>query len=265
MPRPRARLALAVEPLEGRLLLSQMAVKPPRVAASANLADGSGAGAILAALNGGAGSEFVTLIRRGVPNVGAVIRQFALGQRTQLGVKGFAVKIPKLQPAYTGPALDQFNPTAAGAVLLRDGRLELAAILRGPIDLPIATTFTWGIDRGAGEADPEGFGLPGIRYDAVVSVTRVGSNVSATVTDRTTGIVTPIDPASVKIEGPTIRVFLSNPSRLLPSTGQPIAGYRFAFWTRSGDGGLADVGGFTPTAKSLPIGVLGNPRPARPR
>ncbi len=254
------RVPIAVEPLEGRYLQAALTPVLHRVAIAGNQSDGSGAQAILAALNGGAGREFVTLIRRGFPNVGALVRQFVLGQRTSASVNGFSVKIPKLQPLYTGPQLDQFNPTAAGAVLLKDGRLELAAIMRGPIDLPVATTYVWGIDRGARVSDPEGFGLPGLRYDATVSVTRVGSSVTAAVTDRTTGAITTLDPSVVKIEGPTIRVFLANPSTLLPSTGKPLSRYQFAFWTRSGAGGIADVGGFIPSTTSIPIGVLGRPR-----
>lgn len=253
----RRKTLLVVEPLEGRYLQASLSIRPPRVAIRGNPSDGSGVQAILAALNGGAGSEFVTLIRRGFPNVGAVVRQFMLGQRTSATVKGFSVRVPKLQPAYAGPQLDQFNPTAAGAVLLRDGRLELAAIMRGPIDLPVETTYVWGIDRGSRLSDPEGFGMPSLRYDATVTVTRVGSTISGTIRDRITGNVTSFSPDAVKIEGPTIRVFLSKPSELLSSTGVALSRYRFAFWTRSGDGGLSNVGGFVPLSQSVPIGVLG--------
>src|SRR5688572_8688021 len=188
------RVRLNVEPLEGRQLPSVSLPRLPGVSVlAANPADGSGAAAILSALRGGAGSEFVTLIRREVPNIGAVIRQFTLGARSTFSVRGFAAKLPRLQALYRGPELDQLNPTAAGAVLLRDGRLELAAIMRGPIDLPVRTTYVWGIDRGSGLVDPEGFGRPGLRYDAVVSVTREGGSITASVTDLTTGAVTPID------------------------------------------------------------------------
>lgn len=254
----RKSCVLRVESLEGRALLAQVLPGPSMVRVAArNPADGSGVQAILAALNGGAGSEFVTLIRRGVPNIGAVVRQFALGQRTSLTVNGFAVKTPKLLPSYAGPQLDQFNPTASGAVLLRNGQLELAAIMRGPIDLPVATTFVWGIDRGSAASDPEGFGLPKLRYDAVVSVTREGSTITASVTDRNTGQVTALDPSSVRIDGPTIRVFLDNPAQVLPTTGKPIQKYKFSFWTRSGEGGIETVGSFVSPSGSIPIGVLG--------
>lgn len=257
--RRRTKISLSVEVLEGRQVLSHPPSLAGLIASYANSADGSGASAILNALHGGAGSEFATLIKRGVPNVNAVIRQFALGRRTELNVKGFSVKIPHFQPQYTGPQLDQFNPTAAGAVLLKNGQLELGAIMRGPIDLPIATTYTWGIDRGGAAADPQAFGMPGLQYNSVVSVTRVGSTVSGFIKDLNTGAVTPLDPASVRIQGPTIRVYLNNPSSLLPSTGRPIAKYNFAFWTSSG-GGIQSIGGFVPGTHSIQIGNLGPPR-----
>lgn len=264
MRRPRAhRLRPVLESLEGRVVLSHAAPPAGMVAARINLADGSGAPAILAALNGGAGSEFVTLIRRGVPNVNAVLRQFVLGTRTELQVKGFAVKTPHFQPQYAGPKLDQFNPTAAGAVLLKDGRLELGAILRGPIDRPEPVTYSWGMDRGSGAADPEGLGVPGARYDAVVRVTRSGQDLGASITDLKTGAVTPLASSAVQIQGPTIRVFLTNPAGLLPSTGKPLAKYSFFFSTRSGPGGPATVGGFVPSTHSIPIGVLGPIRRGR--
>src|SRR4051812_39246644 len=109
--RPRHRLNPVVEPLEGRVVLSHAPALRATVAEKAiNLADGSGAGAILAALNGGAGSEFVTLIRKQVRNVNGTILQFAAGRRSELDVKGFAVKTPHLTDTYKGPHLDQFNP-----------------------------------------------------------------------------------------------------------------------------------------------------------
>jgi hypothetical protein len=263
---------LQVEALESRQVLSHapsaagLLASHLRLAGMAalqtNTADGSGASAILNALRGGAGSEFTTLIRRGVPNLNSVIRQFALGRRSEISVKGFAVKLPHFQPAYNGPQLDQFNPTAAGAVILKDGRLELGAIMRGPIDLPIATTYSWGIDRGGAPADPQGYGMPGLRYNSTVSITRDGSTLMASIKDLNTGAVTALDPSSVKIQGPTIRVYLNNPSSLLPSTGAPITKYNFAFWTSSGDHGISSIGGFVPGTQSIQVGNLG---PVRPR
>ena len=79
-----------------------------------NPVDGTGTAAVIAALRGGPGAEFTTLIRRYVPNPLAVINQLASGARSELLIPGFAVRTPKLLDSYTGPRFDQFNPTAAG-------------------------------------------------------------------------------------------------------------------------------------------------------
>jgi hypothetical protein len=251
MIRPaRPRLIPSLENLEGRVVLSHM------VSAKLNLSDGSGASAILSALHGGAGSEFVTLIRREVPNVNGVLLQFVTGKRKELDIKGFAVKTPQFLSTYTGPHLDEFDPTAAGAVILKGGALELGAIMRGPIDRPEPVTYVWGISRGGGSLGPAGFGPSGVSYDAYVSVTHSASGTTASVTDLRTGVTQALAPSSVTINGPTIRVFLNNVSAQLPSTGLPLNKYRMAFWTRGGPDGAAGIGGTIPTTGSILIGSL---------
>ena len=160
---PRRRATPRLEPLEGRVVLSAVAALPrPTVAVLYNFSDGTGLAAVLSALRGGPGNEFVRVLRREV-NVRRTIAEFASGQRSELVVPGFAIKTPKLNAAYTGPQLDQFNPTAAGALLLSRGRLELAAIMRGPIDRPEPVTYVWGIDRGGGD-HPRRRLRPGVRF-----------------------------------------------------------------------------------------------------
>ena len=252
----RPKAAPAVEALEGRALLS-VAVLGVRPAAAivANQDDGSGRDAILSALRGGPGSEFVTLIRRQVPNFRRVIAEFASGARTEISVRGAAAKVPQFRPGYTGPRIDQLNPTVAGAVQLNRRRLELGAIVRGPIDLPTSSTYVWGINRGGAAPIGPFEGLPDIRFDAVVAVTRDATGITGSVRDLNTGTVTPLQPSDIRIQGPTIRVLL-NPA-LLPSTGPPLRSFRFAFWTQSGPGGLETIGGFVPSTASIPIGSLG--------
>ena len=250
---PQHRASPRVEPLEGRCVLSAVATLPrPTVAIRLNLSDGTGLEAVLYALRGGPGSEFLRVVRRQV-NINRTILEFASGQRKELIVKGVAIKTPKLAPAYTGPQLDQFNPTAAGALLLPRGRIELGAILRGPIDRPETVTYVWGLDRGGGTVRDDGFGPAGTAYDAYVSVTRSGGAVAASITDLKTGAVTPLDPSVVKIQGPAIRVFLPRAATLLPPNGAPLAQYRFSFWTRSGPGGASDLAGFLPSAGTVPV------------
>ena len=136
------RLVPGVEAMEGRALLSGLgpALPGPRAAVAALrlgdlggtvVAPDAGRAAILNALRGGAGSEFVTLIRRQVRNLNAVLAGFIAGTRNEFAIKGFAVKTPKFQELYTGPRLDQLSATAAGAVLLGPSGLATPVLLHG--------------------------------------------------------------------------------------------------------------------------------------
>ena len=264
MPVPRRSFVLSVEPLEGRIAMSHAAIAPPRVALLANSSDGSGQAAFLAAMRGGPGSEFITLIRKQVRNVTGLAVGFGSGLIQSINLKGFVAKQPYLLETYTGPHLDQFNPMAAGALYLSNGRLELGAIMRGPIDRAEKVTYVWGLNRGGGTPDSTGFGPTGVPYDAYVSVTRENGVITASLTDLKTGVVTPIDSSSVRINGPTIRVFLKNPKTLLPSTGLPITKYQFAFWTRGGDSsGQSGLASFLPSNGTAQVGNLGPARGPR--
>lgn len=218
--------------------------------------DPAGVAAIVSALRGGPGSDFVALLRRQVPNLRRIIGQFVAGTRTEFTTRGFAVKTPKLLDSYTGFVADQLNPTAAGALLQKNKTLQLAAILRGPIDIPTPSYYVFGIDRGAGGAAGPFPGLPGIRYDALVTVAwhADGPGVTASVTDLVSNTTTPIDGARIKVQGATLRVYV--PTDLLPSQGLATRNYRFAFWTRDAlDGGIEQIGSFVPGTASIPIGV----------
>ena len=195
----------------------------------------------------------MTLIRRQVPNLSRVIRGFVSGQRDQFTTNGLAVKTPRFEDAYTGVRLDQLSATAAGAILLPDGRLELAGIMRGPIDDGRLSVYSFGIDRGGSLATAPN--RPGIRYDALVTVSRDASGVSGTILDLETNTTTPIDPSNIQIVGPTLRVFI-NPSTL-PSNGLSLNRYRFALWTSNSHTGRPEtIASFVPGAESIPIGTL---------
>lgn len=279
--RKRAVIGLAVESLEGRALLSGAAVSlPPALASrlaqvSAALAiprgvkiDPAGVAAVMNALNGGAGSEFVTLVRRGAPNLLNVVRQFMSGARTEFVAPGVVAKIPRWNPAYTGTRYDHLTATLAGAVVLPGNRLELAAVMRGPFDEAVPCQLVFGINRGAGGSlGPIFSSRPGLTPDALVTINvgPYGQNNTATVTDLRTGVITPLDASSVQVIGAVSRVYV--PLSLLPSTGATTANYKFAMWTRaSADGGIENVGSFLPDAQGsmVPVGIL-NPTPPRRR
>ena len=275
--RQAPRLNAKVEALEGRQLLALSPVSLSNLATQIGGFGGGGGAAFLGrfnasdpgreallnALNGGAGSEFTTLIRRQVPNLSRVIRGFVTGQRSQFTTNGLAVKTPRFEDTYTGVRLDQLSATAAGAILLPDGRLELAGIMRGPIDDSRLSVYSFGIDRGGALTTAPN--RPGIRYDALVTVSRDASGVSGTVFDLETNTTTPIARRDIQIVGPTLRVFLS-PSAL-PSNGLPLNRYRFALWTSNSLSWRPEtIASFVPEADSILIGTLqGRTSPRRRR
>jgi hypothetical protein len=253
---------LSVETLEGRALLSGIGVLKgvvahPAVVASAVKTDPQAVAAIMGALRGGAGSEFVTLIKR-IPNYMGVINQFVRGQRTSFSGPGVVAKTPAWQPAYTGTRYDHMTATLAGAVVLPGNTLELAGVMRGPYDEAVPSYLVFGIDRGAGaKRGPLFASRPKITPDALVTIAigSYGQNATATVTDLTTGAVTAIDASKVQVQGAVARVWVDLSA--LPSKGLKTSGYRFAMWTASQPGGdITTVGSFVAESSMTPVGVL---------
>jgi hypothetical protein len=270
---PKRTKNLVFESLEGRALLSAAGVSAhhrhgpvdfvrdhgPNISYS-----GPGAAAILSAINGGAGHEFVTLIKREVPNENAVILKFESGAINQYTIPGFFVRSPGFQPLYTGGQFDRMLLVAAGAVLLKGNVLELGAIANGPFARSDATSqVVFAINRGEGSSLGPAFASePGITPDALVTIT-VGpyqSSYSGTITDLTTGTTQAISPNDIQVNGPAVRVLVN--SNQIPSKGLPLKKYTFASWTElSPYTGINLVGSFAPEGTMDRIGVLTTVKP----
>lgn len=279
MPRPsRTRCpALRVESLEGRTLLSGFAIDRPHGAGAeaAILArvhrpkfslsfNRAGEAAILNAMLGGAGHEFVALALREVRNPLGVAAGFANHTITQYTVRGIVVKQINLQSGYTGAPHDALALNIGGAVVLKGKKIELGAIVRGPFTTtPFGTDIVFALNRGAGaRLGPYYASRPGITPDALVTVSigPYGQNNSATFTDLTTGTTTPISSPVISVQGPTVRLLLN--SSQLPSEGFPIKRYTFAVWSETqANAPIQDVGSFVPEDSMVPIGIETNLRP----
>jgi hypothetical protein len=136
--------------------------------------------------------------------------------------------------------------------------LELGAIMRGPFHDPDPSYYVFAFNRGAGgRLGPTFAARPGITPDLLVTITvgPYGSSASGTITDLTSGATQSVAPASIQVKGPVLRVFLKTTQ--LPSTGQPLQKYRFAFWTQTQPGyDITKVASFAPNASMIPIGML---------
>ena len=219
----------------------------------------AGESAVLNAIFGGAGHEFVTLALREVHDLGAIVTGFETGRLTQLSVAGLTVKSPpNLQPLYGYAPHDPLALNMAGALVLKRKTIELAAIVRGPFTTYPGTTYiVFAINRGAGgRLGPVYPSRPGITPDALVTVKvgPYGQSNSATITDLTTGATQSVDPALISVAGPTVRLLVSESQ--LPSQGYPVNKYRFAVWTEiQPNATISQVGSFIPEDSMVPIGV----------
>jgi hypothetical protein len=274
--RRRASRNLLFEPLEGRALMSTTGVEPPHARAGAvilarrhvpKITDASpGQTAVLNAIFGGAGHEFVTLAQKEVHNIAGVASEFESGALKQFTAPGMVFKIANWQTGYTGFPHDPQSLTVAGAILLKRRKIELAAIVRGPFTTYPGTTYVvFALDRGAGaRLGPAFADRPGITPDALVTVT-VGPdalNNSATVTDLTTGMTQPLNPDIIQVKGPVVRLLIS--ASQLPSKGFALRNYKFAVYNQLvPNGDYSQTGSFVPETSMIPIGVLTNVAPPR--
>jgi hypothetical protein len=252
--------------LEGRALMSHLGHVLPRPAYTALInpvrpaitTDPGGISAIMSALNGGMGSEWVKLIRARARNPRAVISGFVSGRINAYSIPGLTFKTPAVQPQFTGQPYDQLLPTVAGAAVFKGNVLEMGAIMRGPFHDPAPSYYTFAFNRGAGASlGPTFASRPGITPDAVVTLTvgPYGSTASGVLTDLTTGAAQAIPSSSISIRGPVVRVSLNTAQ--LPSKGLPIQKYRFAFWTQTQPGNdITTVADFAPETSMIPIAVL---------
>jgi hypothetical protein len=263
----RRRQDLRVESLEGRALLSGLGIDRPPGAGAATLArlhepklsfNAAGESAVLKALLGGAGHEFLALALKEVKNPLGVVAGISSGTLTQYDVPGLAIKQINLQSGYTGLPHDALALNIGGAVVLKGKKIELGAIVRGPFTTtPFGTDVVFAINRGAGaRLGPYYASRPGITPDALVTVA-VGPNGqgnSATYTDLTTGTTQPISSPVISVSGPTVRILLNTSQ--LPSEGFALKHYTFAVWTETQPNApIQDVGSFVPEDSMIPIGV----------
>ena len=271
--RRKARRHLGFESLEGKALMSGMAFQTAHTTGAAILArvsphkvpDASpGQAAILNAIFGGAGHEFVTLAQKEVHNILAVVSKFESGQPTQFTAPGLVFKTPNWQTGYTGFKHDVEALTVAGGILLKHKEIELAAIARGPFTTtPFTTYIVFALNRGAGaRLGPIFPERPALTPDALVTVA-VGPNGqsnSATITDLTTGITHPLSPQLIKVQGPTVRILVS--ASQLPSEGFALKHYKFAVYAQLFQNAPYDqTGSFVPENSMIPLGVLTNVNP----
>jgi hypothetical protein len=217
-------------------------------------------GRILRAIRGGAGAEIVTALRRQGVNPLSIVGRFLSGQR-EVVYKGFAAKVPLSNPEFDGALWDQLNANITSAIFTNRG-LSLSAMMRGPIDAPVYAQYVWAFDRGArSPALIQPFASrPSIQFDVAVVVTRQADGVvTAEVRDYVSGLTTPLDPATVRMDGPVVRLVV-DPS-LLPRQSLAQNKFRATFFVRTADDfQFSHVASVLPEMRSFTVGDIRTPR-----
>lgn len=118
--------------------------------------------------------------------------------------------------------------------------------------------YVFGFDRGAGTSGFAANGLPGVVFDAIVSLNP--SNLSASsIRLLNTGTNTPLPVSSITIAGNTISADFS--ALMLPSTGLAANKYTFNLWPRYtiGTTGFAAISDFAPDGANLTLAPVPEP------
>lgn len=201
--RPRAKVVVGVESLEGKQLLSGAGVARPAVQAA----------------------DF------GLPGTLRVARFNQPGPILNEVGPGFGVKIARFYQYYTGPIRAELNATGVKGRISGD-TLQLTGIVAGqipqtPTSADEESFYYFGINRG-GATFPGPFPRkPRVTFDSVVIVGVTQNGIGAIVqTDPNS--FTALDPAAVTLNTDSFRVDV--PLSLLPSTGAPASQYRVTFF-----------------------------------
>lgn len=163
--------------------------------------------------------------------------------------------------------VDDVLPTYAGAlapgmdvvshqVTLAGDRLVFFGQMAGPIapTQAIGGLYLYGIDRGRGtprflgSAAPPVIG-PNVLWDAIV---RINPNGTGLVNNVIAGIVTPLDPADISIDG---NEFIASVpvSLLLPAADRPPCEWTYNLWPRNGIGQNVQVSDLAPDDGNSPV------------
>lgn len=234
------RVALELETLEGRVVLSHLAVHQAAIAHHQ---------AIVA-------SRLAT---------NAAVSQAAASASSS----GLVTKIPAFNDLYTGPQRADLNVKAASVRFVPARGFILTAQMVGPINTNPATEadqsyYVFGIDRGSPNAVAPFSNQPNIFLDATVTVSVLKGGISVGVRDLVRANSTTVNflPSNdLKIVGRKLQVTVKTSLLPIPDQGFPINMYQFSMYPANGinvssqtliDGSVAS---FIPPDSEAPIGV----------
>jgi hypothetical protein len=166
---------------------------------------------------------------------------------------GIVTKPPHFYQDYTGPRLQELDAVKASGELSSNGEFTFTGTNRGRFAGSPAV-YAWGIDRSGNLPAGPFESRPNIKFDAVVVVTLDSSpSPSAKVVDIANGTTTDLPAGSARIQGKTVSVAV--PGGLLPSTGLAPSRYRFNYWPEDGGpSSSSSVASFAPESTTARVG-----------
>src|SRR5262249_36518215 len=125
---------------------------------------------------------------------------------------GFAVKVPRFYPAYTGAKRTELDAAGAKGVLDPSGNLVLTGIVTAnsipqqPTSPSQESFYVFALNRGGAPAPGPIPGRPGITFDSVVTVAIEQTGITAAVTDLATGQTVPLSTADLLFKQNALQV-----------------------------------------------------------
>lgn len=159
---------------------------------------------------------------------------------------------------YTGPRNAELDVVGAGFVF-NGSSFQLISRSAGPLSTSSGAVFVWGVNRGRGTAGFAAIGVPGVLFDAVVSVNPTAG--TATVTDLILGGGARALPVgSYAVSGDLLTIDVG--SAFLPLLSGGFAGYgqyTANLWPRSGAAGTGAIADFAPDNSNITATVTPEP------
>ncbi len=161
-------------------------------------------------------------------------------------------------PTYAGVALPGMDVVAHKVTIVGD-RMVFFGRMAGRIEptQEIGGLYLFGVDRGRGTARFLGPAAPPVIGPHVLwdSIVRVNPDGTGLFNNSLTGVVTPLDPANIKISGNhfTVGVPLS---LMTPGATRPPEEWTYNLWPRNGIGRNVQVSDLAPDDGNAPVHIL---------
>ena len=161
-------------------------------------------------------------------------------------------------PTYLGYHLPGMDVVSHGVTLVGD-RVIFFGRMEGPIapTQAIGGLYLFGVDRGQGTARFLGPAAPPIIGPNVLwdSIVRINPNGTGLFNNTIAGVITPLDPKDIVIDGDTLLASVPL-SLMLPAATRPPCEWTYNLWPRNGIGQNVQVSDLAPDDGNSPVQTI---------